>query len=116
MEYTDNVFLNAMDTDQQMSIQEIKANKVFALKLIIDLDKVFQTNYEILDDENNVLIRMKRFVSNNWYNSFTFNVNKNGITFNCWVDCMRSTKILVQLLTIMFFVNVHQVMDGLRSI
>jgi hypothetical protein len=49
---TDNLFLNAMDIDQQSSIKEIKANKEFLLKLIADLDKVFQTNYEIIDEQN----------------------------------------------------------------
>lgn len=76
-----NLFLDAMDTDQQRAIDEIKANKKFALELIYDLDRVFQTNYEILDDQDSVVIRMKRFVSNNWYGSFSFIVDKNGIKF-----------------------------------
>jgi len=79
-----NLFLDAMDTDQQKAIEEIKANKAFALQLIYDLDRVFQTNYEILDDQNSVLIRMKRFVSNNWLNSFTFSVTKEGIKFRSY--------------------------------
>ena len=76
-----NLFLDAMDTDQQKAIEEIKLNKQFALRLINDLDRVFQTNYEIVDDQDSVVIRMKRFVSSNWYGSFTFSVNKNGIKF-----------------------------------
>lgn len=80
---TDNLFLNAMDTDQQMSIQEIKANKQFALRLINDLDKVFQTNYQIEDEQEGVVIRMKRNPTNNWYHCFSFIVSKNGITFSC---------------------------------
>jgi len=79
-----NLFLDAMDTDQQKAIEEIKANKAFALQLIYDLDRVFQTNNEILDDQNSVLIRMKRFVSNNWLNSFTFSVTKEGIKFRSY--------------------------------
>ena len=80
---TDNLFIDAMDTDQQMSIQEIKANKQFALKLINDLDKVFQTNYQIEDEQDGVVIRMKRNPTNNWYHCFSFFVSKNGITFSC---------------------------------
>lgn len=84
MEYNyNNLFLNAMDTDQQMSFQEIKANKQFALQLINDLDKVFQTNYEVEDQQEGVIIRMKTSPRSNWYNSFSFIVSKNGITFNC---------------------------------
>jgi hypothetical protein len=78
-----NLFLNAMDTDQQMSIQEIKANKQFALQLINDLDRVFQTNYQVEDQENGVVIRIKTSPSNNWYHCFSFVVGKGGITFNC---------------------------------
>jgi hypothetical protein len=76
-----NLFLDAMDTDQQRAIDEIKANKAFALQLIYDLDRVFQTNYEILDDQDSVVIRMKRSVGSNWYGSFSFVVNKEGIKF-----------------------------------
>jgi len=82
MDYNyNNLFLDALDTDQQRAIEEIKLNKAFALQLIKDLDRVFQTNYEILDDQNSVLIRMKRYVSNNWYNAFLFSVTKEGIKF-----------------------------------
>jgi len=76
-----NLFLDAMDTEQQTAIQDIKANKEFALQLIKDLDKVFQTNYEIVDDQDSVVIRMKRYVSSNWYGSFYFSVTKEGIRF-----------------------------------
>jgi hypothetical protein len=76
-----NLFLDAMDTDQQKAIEEIKLNKQFALRLINDLDKVFQTNYEVIDDQDSVLIRMKKYPSSNWYGSFSFSVNKNGIKF-----------------------------------
>ena len=82
MNYTyNNLFLDSMDTDQQKAIDEIKLNKAFALQLINDLDRVFQTNYEIVDDQNSTIIRMKRYVSNNWYNAFIFSVTKEGIKF-----------------------------------
>jgi hypothetical protein len=71
-----------MDTEQQKAIDEIKANKEFALQLIYDLDKVFQTNYEVVDDQNQVTIRMKRNVSSNWYKCFSFIATKEGISFN----------------------------------
>ena len=77
-----NLFLDAMDTEQQKAIDEIKLNKEFALKLIIDLDRVYQTNYEILDEQNCVIIRMKRSLSNNWYRAFSFVATKEGINFN----------------------------------
>ena len=77
-----NLFLDAMDTEQQTAIQDIKANKEFALQLIKDLDRVFQTNYEILDEQNCVIIRMKRSPSNNWYRAFSFVATKEGIKFN----------------------------------
>ena len=76
-----NLFLDAMDTDQQKAIDEIKLNKAFALQLINDLDKVFQTNYEIVDDQNCVIIRMRRYTSSNWLNAFIFSVTKEGINF-----------------------------------
>jgi hypothetical protein len=76
-----NLFLDAMDIDKQASIKEIKENKKFALQLINDLDRVFQTNYEITDDQNSVVIRMKRYSSSTWYGSFYFSVTKEGIKF-----------------------------------
>lgn len=76
-----NLFLDAMDTEQQKAIDEIKANKEFALKLIYDLDRVFQTNYEVVDDQMSVTIRMKRSPSNNWYRAFSFVATKDGINF-----------------------------------
>jgi len=76
-----NLFLDAMDTEQQRAIDEIKLNKEFALQLINDLDRVFQTNYQVEDDQNCVVIRMKRSVGSSWYGSFSFVVNKDGIKF-----------------------------------
>lgn len=80
-----NLFLDAMDSEKLKAIDEIKLNKEFALKLIIDLDKVFQTNYEIVDEQNCVIIRMKRSPSNNWYRAFSFVATKEGIIFNAIV-------------------------------
>lgn len=77
----DNLFLSAMDTNQQMEIQEIKANKEFARRLINDLDKVFQTNYEIEDDKDSVSIYMRTSSSHSQYGAFKFFINKNGIKF-----------------------------------
>ena len=76
-----NLFFDAMDSEKLKAIDEIKANKGFALQLIKDLDRVFQTNYEVLDDQDSVVIRMKRSVGSSWYGSFSFGVNKDGIKF-----------------------------------
>lgn len=80
---TNNLFFSAMDVEKQMAINEIKENKKFALKLIQDLDKIFQTNYHIEDQQDGVIIRMKKSPNNNWYNCFSFIVNKDGIEFHC---------------------------------
>jgi hypothetical protein len=77
-----NLFFDAMDSEKLKAIDEIKANKGFTLQLINDLDKIFQTNYEIVDEQNCVIIRMKRSPSNNWYRSFSFVATKEGINFN----------------------------------
>lgn len=78
----ENLFLSAMDISEKTAIQEIKLNKEFALKLINDLDKVFQTNYDISDEENSVTIRMKVSPSYNWSGCFSFIVTKDGIKFH----------------------------------
>lgn len=77
----DNLFLDAMDTDQKRAIDDTKANKHFALQLINDLDKVFQTNYQIEDLENGVSIKMRTSPSSNMYGAFSFFADKNGIKF-----------------------------------
>lgn len=78
----ENLFFDAMDTDLQMAINETKLNKQFALQLINDLDAVFKTNYEGEDQRDSVVIRMKKYPTNNWYGSFSFSVTKVGITFH----------------------------------
>lgn len=80
-----NLFLDAMDTETLKSITEIKANKAFALKLINDLDRIFQTNHEIRDEQNGVNIRMKTSPRVNWYNAFQFLVNEKGIRFKATI-------------------------------
>jgi hypothetical protein len=76
-----NYFMDAMDTDQRLLIQEIKLNKAFALQLASDLDKVFQINYKIEDLENGVCITMKASASYSDYGSFRFVVSEDGIKF-----------------------------------
>ena len=76
-----NLFVDAMDTNQWQSIQEIKLNKAFARQLINDLDKVFQTNYQIEDLENGVCITIRTSASSSNYGSFRFIVSKDGIKF-----------------------------------
>ena len=56
----DNLFLQAMDPQEVVDINEIKLNKEFALRLISDLSKVFQTNHSVEDDKNYAQIRMKK--------------------------------------------------------
>jgi len=83
MDYNyNNLFLDSLPTDRVKELEEIKENKKFALRLINDLDKVFQTNYQVEDDQESTIIRMKRSPSYNWYGAFSFIVNKNGIKFN----------------------------------
>lgn len=79
----DNLFLQAMDPQEVVDINEIKLNKEFALRLISDLSKVFQTNHNVEDDKNHVQIKMKTSPNHNWYNCFSFTANKNGIIFSC---------------------------------
>jgi hypothetical protein len=76
----ENLFLQAMDADKLLAINEIKANKEFAMKLINDLSQVFHTNHIIKDGTDYSLISMK--VSPSYIYSQYFNANKNGITFS----------------------------------
>lgn len=78
----ENLFLSAIGTEKVATIEEIKLNKQFALRLIIDLDSIFQTNYEVIDEQNCVIIRMKRSPSINWHNCYRFIVNDSGIKFS----------------------------------
>ena len=71
-----------MDADKVLSIQEVKANKEFALSLIKDLDYVFHTNFQIEDGTDYTTISIKASSSYNNYGSYTFVASKNGIKFN----------------------------------
>jgi hypothetical protein len=85
-----NLFLQSMDTKKVSAINEIKANKEFALSLIKDLDDVFHTNYRIQDREDSVAIRIKTNPSLNDYGSYVFSANKDGIKFYAKVLCYYS--------------------------
>lgn len=83
MEYNyNNLFLDALDTDRQKELEEIKANKKFALKLLGDLNMLFHTCYEINDQQEGVVINIKKLPTHNWYGSFSFVVDRKGIKFN----------------------------------
>lgn len=77
----ENLFIQAMDQREVESINQIKLNKAFALRLISDLSKVFQTNHSVEDDKNFVKIRMKTSPSHNFYNCCYFIANEKGIVF-----------------------------------
>jgi len=76
----DNLFLQAMDPQEVVDINEVKLNKQFALRLISDLSKVFQTNHEVEDDKDFARIRMRN--SPSWHNCFSFTANKSGVVFS----------------------------------
>lgn len=76
----ENLFLQAMNADKLSAINETKANKEFAMKLINDLSQVFHTNHIIEDGTDYSLISMKVSPSYIIYSQY-FNANKNGITF-----------------------------------
>ena len=75
----ENLFIQAMDQQEVESINQIKLNKAFALRLISDLSKVFQTNHSVEDDKNFVNIRMKTSPSHNFYNCCYFIANEKGV-------------------------------------
>jgi len=79
----DNLFLNAMDTQDVVDINNIKLNKEFCLRLISDLSKVFQTNHKVEDDKDFVKIKMKTSPDHNWHHCFYFIANKDAILFSC---------------------------------
>lgn len=79
---TENLFIDALTLDMQTDINKVKENKAFALRLINDLDKLFYTNYQIEDQQDSVVIRMKRSASSNWYGCFSFTATKLGVKFH----------------------------------
>lgn len=55
----DNLFMAAMSVDKVAAIEQTKAYKAFALKLINDLKRVFRVNEEVNDGQNSCTIRIK---------------------------------------------------------
>jgi hypothetical protein len=82
---TDNLFLDAIDSDKLNEINAIKTNKAFALRIINDLRKVFRTYERIEDASDSTSIDMKRTSTSNYYHCFTLLANKKGLFFiaNC---------------------------------
>jgi hypothetical protein len=82
---TDNLFLDAIDSDKLNEINAIKTNKAFALRIINDLRKVFRTYERIEDASDSTSIDMKRTSTSNYYNCFSLLANKKGLFFiaNC---------------------------------
>jgi hypothetical protein len=82
---TDNLFLDAIDSDKLNEINAIKTNKAFALRIINDLRKVFRTYERIEDASDSTSIDMKRTSTSNYYHCFSLLANKKGLFFiaNC---------------------------------
>jgi hypothetical protein len=82
---TDNLFLDAIDSDKLNEINAIKRNKAFALRIIKDLNKVFRTYERIEDAYDSTSIDMKRTSTSNFYRCFSLLANKKGLFFiaNC---------------------------------
>lgn len=79
---TENLFLNAIDSDKLNEINAIKTNKAFALRIINDLRKVFRTYERIEDLYDSTSIDMKRTSTSNYFNCFSLLANKKGLFFN----------------------------------
>lgn len=77
----DNLFLTAMDANKVTAIEQTKANKAFALRIINDLRRVFQVNEQTSDTENSCVIRIKA-KSNYIYQNNSFVANDKGVFFN----------------------------------
>lgn len=77
----ENLFIQAMNPQEVADINETKLNKEFALRLIYDLSKVFQTNHQVFNERDSVEIRMKTSPNHNWYGCFRFTADKKGISF-----------------------------------
>lgn len=82
---TENLFLNAIDSDKLNEINAIKTNKAFALRINNDLKKVFRTYERIEDSYDSTSIDMKRTSTSNYYYCFSLLANKKGLFFiaNC---------------------------------
>jgi hypothetical protein len=79
---TDNLFLNAIDSDKLNEINAIKRNKAFALRILNDLSKVFRTYEKIEDEYDSTSIDMKRTSTSNYYRCFSLVSNKKGLFFD----------------------------------
>ena len=79
---TDNLFLNAIDSDKLNDINAIKRNKAFALRILNDLSKVFRTYEKIEDEYDSTSIDMKRTSTSNYYRCFSLVSNKKGLFFD----------------------------------
>ena len=82
---TENLFLDAIDSDKLNEINAIKTNKAFALRIINDLRKVFRTYERIQDECDSTSIDMKRTSTSNYYRCISLLANKKGLFFiaNC---------------------------------
>ena len=83
---SDNLFLNSIDSDKLNEINAIKNNKAFALRLINDLGKVFQTNHKVEDNADDVISYMRTSPNHNFYGCFRIKADKNGLFF--YADCL----------------------------
>jgi hypothetical protein len=79
---TDNLFLDAIDSDKLNEINAIKRNKAFALRIINDLRKVFRTHERIEDAYDSTSIDMRRTSTSNFYRCFSLLANKKGLFFD----------------------------------
>ena len=79
---TDNLFLDAIDSDKLNEINAIKTNKAFALRIINDLRKVFRTHERIEDAYDSTSIDMRRTSTSNFYRCFSLLANKKGLFFD----------------------------------
>lgn len=77
----ENIFLMAMELTKASAIQQIKANKQFALMMIKDLTKVFRVNQEVNDSENSCIIRIKGKTHYIYQNNY-FVANSEGVFLN----------------------------------
>jgi hypothetical protein len=75
-----NLFLQALGTEKTDEIKAISNNKAFGLRIIKDLDKVFETNYSVKDDTNSCAINTKQTKTRS-YGTCNFIVDKDGIHF-----------------------------------
>jgi hypothetical protein len=79
---TDNLFINAMDSDKLNEINAIKKNKGFAMRILNNLSQVFRTYDKVEDECDRVIISMKTSFTSNYYGGFTIIADKNGLFFN----------------------------------